>query len=150
MNLEVKRAAVGASLQGAIEDLATPMLEDGRNPHSYGPCMGRASLMHSYFRELQRCDLWPLSEVFRIWSLATISQRILSFQESNSTLENPRPTEIPCRCSVCQTRFKPLVESARTTLLSSITGLCLDCIKAGGPRTKEERGNCRISHSEAL
>jgi hypothetical protein len=156
VDLDAKKAAVAANLQRTIEDLATPILADwypnyGR--HSYegnDPCSYRASSTYAYFRELKRRGLWPLSEAFRQSNLSTISQRILSFQESNLTLKSTSSTEQPCYCSVCQTRFKPLLESARTTHLCSITGLCLDCVKARGSKTKEEGGNCRIAHSEVL
>lgn len=150
VDLDVKRAAAAAVLQRTIEDLANPTLSAGDDPYNGVSCPYRSFSMYSYFRELQRCSLWPLSEVFRQSNLSTISQRILSFKESNSTLLSTDGTKRLCRCSVCQMRFKPLIESAREAHLCTITGLCLDCVKAGGSKTEYEGGNCRIAHCAAL
>jgi len=150
VDLDAKRAAAVAVLQRTIEDLATPTLTAGNDPYNGVSCPYRAFSMYSYFRELQRCSLWPLSEVFRQSNLSTISQRILSFKESNSTLLSTDGTNRLCRCGVCQTRLKALLESAREAHLCTITGFCLDCVKAGGSKTEEECGSCRIEHSAAL
>lgn len=136
MVLNAKKAEVTASLQRNIED-----------PHRGYSCEYGASSMEAYFRELKRCSLWPSSEVFRQSSLSTIFHRILFFQESNTA---PKSTYYSaprtCYCRICQTQFQPFLENVRMTHLFTITGLCLDCVKAGRPEMKEGPRNCRISH----
>jgi hypothetical protein len=148
VDLDAKRAAVAFILQRTIEDLATPILESG--PYRGYICGYRLSSLHKYMCELKRCSLWPLSEAFRKSSLSTISTRILSFQESNTGLESTIQPKRDCLCKVCQMRFKELLENARRTHLNSMTGLCLDCVKAGGSKTNKEGKSCRIAHSAAF
>jgi hypothetical protein len=135
VDLEVRRGAVQASLQKAIEDIATPILT--------AKCQYKDELAHAYFRGLHKSSLWPLSEQFRQSSLSTIIQRISWFPESN-------PTRQYCRCNVCGISYKPLLLDIRKKHLSSITSLCLDCVRGGGSNLKENNRDCRFAHSEAL
>ena len=135
MDLEARRGAVQASLQKAIEDVATPILT--------ATCQYKDALAHAYFRSLYQSSLWPLSEQFRQASLSTIMQRISWFSESN-------PTRQYCRCSVCGIQYKPLLSNIKTKHLALITSLCLDRVKGGGSHLKENNGDCRFAHSEAL
>ncbi|KAF8857824.1 hypothetical protein BDZ45DRAFT_422472 [Acephala macrosclerotiorum] len=135
VDLEVQRGAVQASLQKAIEDVATPIL-------TTTTCKYRNELAHAYFRGLHGSSLWPLSEKFRQASLSTIMQRISWIPESNST-------RTYCQCDACEAPYKPLLLEIKAKHLSSITSLCLDCIKGGGSNLKENNRDCRFAHSEA-
>jgi hypothetical protein len=136
VDLEVRRGAVQASLQKAIEDIATPILTSN--------CQYKDDLTHAYFRGLHLSLLWPLSEKFRQSSLSIIMERITWFPESNPTMRKYNT------CGVCQISYKPLLLDIRKKHLSSITGLCLDCVTDGDSNLKENNRDCRYAHSEAL
>jgi len=134
-DLEVRRGAVQSSLQKAVEDVATPILTS--------KCSFGSDIAHAYFRGLQTSSLWPLSEKFRQSSLATIMQRISWFPETN-------PPRAYCRCKVCGISYQPLLKDIKAKHLSSISSLCLDCVKGGGSDLKGNDRECRFAHSKVL
>lgn len=130
MDLEVQRETVQANLQKAIEDLATPILA------SY--CKNQYALAHAYFQGLYKSGLWPLSEKLRQSSLSTIMERMTRFPGINKN---------GCTCRMCDVAYKFLLSDMEKKHLSSVTGLCLDCVKDGGSGLKGDNRNCRFEHS---
>lgn len=91
----------------------------------------------SYFLELSRLGLWPVSETSRKCSIEQVFSKLSEFQTySANTLFTP-----VCSCKTCKADFKDDILRFITDRRRSLKGLCLTCVRAG--RASAETGNCQ-------
>lgn len=91
-----------------------------------------------YLEWLQDLKLWPLETAFGASTITTLCETLSEYDDdlTNSHL---------WACDACRLNVGAAITSATKTALGSFHGLCLDCVKHGGPERKVGPP-CRIAH----
>lgn len=96
----------------------------------------------SFFLELSRIGLWPISETSRKCSIEQLFVRLSGFRDYR--VEKPDPYSgysRSCSCMTCTANFVEEMLKFVTKHRTLLKGLCLKCARAG--RTSVGTGNCQ-------
>lgn len=117
-----------------------------------GPtCRCLSLFIAHYLTELRRCQLWPLSTIIQHSSPQEILARMDSIRSSKLAAYGAS------KCPVCRSekmanavaKVASNLRAARKRLRGEdegyVTGLCLDCVKAG--RQSHHAGSCSAKHT---
>ena len=96
----------------------------------------------SYFLELSRLGLWPLSETLRKCSVERVLSKLSRYRNYKLDALSYNPfTKDHCGCKTCGADLQHDVRSIITEQRVSLTGLCLTCVRSG--KTSLATGNCQ-------
>lgn len=129
---------VYTQLESTIHDLmraATPDVPSGGTdkPASSNACDARCKT-GTYFFELSRLGLWPLSDDFLARSFVHMTSSLSDFRDP--------PVTMRCDCSVCTAGLKYVATQAvHEVAETALHGLCVTCVRA--QRLSGGDGNCR-------
>lgn len=93
----------------------------------------------SYFLELSRIGLWPISEMSHKCSIDQVFNKLSEFQ--NYPVERPDRYSSSCNCKTCKINFKDKIVRVVTEQRKLLKGLCLTCVGAG--RISAGTSNCQ-------
>jgi hypothetical protein len=95
----------------------------------------------SYFLELSRLGLWPLSETLRKCSVETVLGKLSGVKNYTLDTANSFEMKTRCPCNICTADFQADIRIIIAEQRASLKGLCLTCAAVG--RTSAAMGNCQ-------
>jgi len=124
------------NLLGAFEATMTPFIAIA---NSY-ICLRQ--VVGLFYYNLSYIGLWPLSEKIAGMSLNEVKKKV---SELTPRIQSCGNYNCPCtKTGTMASEIKNILQQKIQDAINSTSGLCLDCVKAGGK--SDEKAKCRVPH----